>query len=278
MSSFVSYDATRIGFRVLGSGRPLVCLPGGPGRAGEYLGDLGRLDRSRRLVIPDIRGTGASQDAADPQTYRCDRLVADVEALHAHLGFERIDLLGHSAGANLAVLYAAAHPERVDHLVLLTPGLRALGIEVSDEQQLLAMKRRSGEPWYAEALAAAEQANRGDDSAETRSRYMPFLYGRWDDAARAHMTVGVSERARAVMTRYSADGAFEPAATIASLARLSAPVLVYGGELDLIPVSALEQAARLFPRGEAAVQPGAGHYPWLDDPAAFAAALGAFLG
>lgn len=30
--------------------------------------------------MPDTRGTGESEDAADPASYRCDRLVGDVEA------------------------------------------------------------------------------------------------------------------------------------------------------------------------------------------------------
>jgi pimeloyl-ACP methyl ester carboxylesterase len=277
MNGFASFDGTWIGYRSLGDGRPLVCLPGGPGRAGEYLGDLGGLAGSRRLVIPDTRGTGASADAADPDTYRCDRLLADVEALHAHLGFERIDLLGHSAGANLAVLYAAAHPERVDHLILLTPGLRALGVETADEQQEAAMRRRSGEPWYAGAMAAAEKADAGDDSMETRLGYQPFFYGRWDEAAREHAILGVSERSGTVRARFYDEGVFDPPATVAALRRLSAPVLVYGGEMDLIPVAELERAARLFARGEVAVQPGAGHFPWVDDPGWFGAAVREFL-
>ena len=33
--SFASYDGTEIGYRVLGDGPPLVCLPGGPGRAAD---------------------------------------------------------------------------------------------------------------------------------------------------------------------------------------------------------------------------------------------------
>jgi proline iminopeptidase len=140
------------------------------------------------------------------------------------------------------------------------------------------MQRRSGEPWYAEALSAAEKADAGDDSPETRNRWLPFMYGRWDRAAREHSTLGLSERARAVRARYYADGVFDPPDTVAALARLRSPVLVYGGELDLIPVQALEQAAGLFPHGELAVQPGAGHFPWLDDPVWFSAALNAFLG
>ncbi|HTS99817.1 MAG TPA: alpha/beta hydrolase [Streptosporangiaceae bacterium] len=278
MSRFASYDGTEIEFRVLGQGRPLLCLPGGPGRASEYLGDLGGLARSWQLILPDTRGTGASADA-DPATYRCDRLVADVEALRAHLGLERFDLLGHSGGANLAVLYAAAFPERPDHLVLLTPGLSALGVEISDEEIRAALERRSDEPWYPEAMAAVEKAEAGDDSLENRNTCVPFCYGRWDEAARAHAQVGISERARAVRDGFFADGAFDPGATRAALGRLAAPVLVYAGGLDFTPTpDGAVRAGRLFPRSDVVVQPGAGHFPWLDDPAWFTAALNSFLG
>jgi pimeloyl-ACP methyl ester carboxylesterase len=81
MARFASYDGTQIGYRVLGAGPPLVCLPGGPGRVSEYLGDLGGLSRSRQLIMVDTRGTGESADASDPASYRCDRLAGDVEAL-----------------------------------------------------------------------------------------------------------------------------------------------------------------------------------------------------
>ncbi len=278
MDRFASYDGTEIAFRILGEGRPLVCLPGGPGRAGEYLGDLGGLAGWRQLIEPDTRGTGASADA-DPATYRCDRLVADVEALRAHLGLDRFDLLAHSAAGNVAVLYAAAHPERLGHLVLLTPSLLAVGVEVTEEQGRAAMQRRSGEPWYADAVAAVEKAEAGDDSLETRHAYVPFFYGRWDEAAQAHAQVGISERSRAVRDSFFADGAFHPGATRAGLGRLAAPVLIYAGELDFSPTPEVAvDAARLFPHAEVVVQPEAAHSPWLDDPAWFTSAINIFLG
>jgi proline iminopeptidase len=108
MRRFTSYDGTEIGYRVLGDGAPLVCVPGGPGRTAEYLGDLGGLDKSRQLILLDPRGVGLSADPADPATFRVDRLVNDVESLRVHLGLDRMDLLAHSAGAVLATLYAAA--------------------------------------------------------------------------------------------------------------------------------------------------------------------------
>src|ERR1019366_5325724 len=50
---------------------------------------------------------------------------------------------------------------------------------------------------------------------------MPFFYGRWDDAARAHALVGFSERARAVQAGFYAPGAFDPPATTAGLAQVT---------------------------------------------------------
>ncbi|WP_434089940.1 alpha/beta fold hydrolase [Micromonospora purpureochromogenes] len=46
--------------------------------------------------------------------------------------------------------------------------------------------------------------------------------------------------------------------------------------MGLPPKRAAEYAG-LFPRGELAVQPGGGHYPWLDDPESFGQTLAAFL-
>src|SRR5512142_2970107 len=83
MPVFASYNGTEIGYRVLGDGPPLVCLPGGPGRSAEYLGDLGGVSASRQLVLLDPRGTGLSADPAAPATLRVDLLVRDVDALRA---------------------------------------------------------------------------------------------------------------------------------------------------------------------------------------------------
>src|SRR5690242_11782045 len=131
MPRFASYDGTELDYQVLGDGPPLVCLPGGPGRAVDYLGNLGGLDALRTLILLDPRGVGGSADAADAATLRVDRLVRDVDALRMQLGMERMDLLAHSAGAVLATLYAAAHAEHVASLLLITPGLAALGVQAT---------------------------------------------------------------------------------------------------------------------------------------------------
>lgn len=278
MPSFASYDGTEIAYRLLGGGPPLVCLPGGPGRAAGYLGDLGGLDRSRRLVLLDPRGVGLSADPADPATFRVDRLTGDVESLRAHLRLDRMDLLAHSAGAVLATLYAAAHPQHLSRLILVTPGLAAAGVEGTEEQFRAALARRAAEPWYPAALAALEKIMAGDLSMEAFRTSRPFFYGRWDQAAQAHATAGVSERHQAAREGFFAGAAIDPPATRAALAKLTAPVLLYAGDLDpMVTPAMVREAAPLFGDATVAVQPGTAHFPWVDDPAAFAAGVGPFL-
>ena len=278
MGRFASYDGTELSYRLLGDGPPLVCLPGGPGRAAEYLGDLGGLSRSRRLILLDSRGVGLSADPADPATFHVERLVHDVESLRAHLGLDRMDLLAHSAGAILATLYAAAYPERLSGLSLITPGLAAVGVDDTEERFRAALGRRAAEPWYPAALAALEKIIAGDQSMEAFRASRPFYYGRWDDAARAHATAGVAERHKAARLGFFAGVAFDPPATRAALKKLTAPVLLYAWEQDpMVTPAAVREAAPLFNNAAVVVQPGAAHFPWIDNPAAFTAAIGSFL-
>jgi proline iminopeptidase len=276
--SFESYDGTVISYSVTGNGAPLVCWPGGPGRAAEYLGDLGGLDSSRRLVLVDPRGVGLSADPADPASFRVDRLVNDLESLRVQLGLDRMDLLGHSAGAVLATLYAAAYPERLSSLILVTPGLAAVGVEGSIERLRGALADRASEPWYPTALAALEKILAGDRSMEAFRASRPFYYGRWDEAAQANATAGVSERHQAAREGFFDGVILDAPAIRIALEKLAAPVLLYAGDRDpMVTPELVSEAAPLFSDATVVVQPGAGHFPWIDDPAAFAAAVSSFL-
>ena len=279
MQRFASYDGTQLAYHVRGEGPPLVCLPGGPGRATEYLGNLGGLDGFRQLVLLDPRGVGASPDPVDPATFRVDRLVHDVEALRAHLGLERMDLLAHSAGSVLATLYAAAHPDRLSRLILVTPGLAAIGVDATEEEISAALESRAGEPWYPTARAAMDGIMAGDMTFENYRASRALFYGRWDETAQAHAVVGVAERHAPARNGYFNDAVIDPAATKVALAKLTAPVLLYAGDLDaLVTPGMVREAAGSFPDANVVVQPGAGHFPWIDDATAFTTAVRAFLG
>lgn len=274
MPTFSAPDGTQLSYRVIGDGDPVVCIPGGPTDS-VYLGDLGGLSTYRRLIILDLRGTGRSAIPQDSSSYRCDHLVDDVEALREHLGLLRIDLLGHSAGTNIATQYAARHPERVSKLALIGPSTRAVDVAITGETRREVAQLRKNEPWFPAAFAALQAITEGTGS--DWEAVAPFFCGRWDATARKHHAASQPSNQEAVAL-FAAEGAFNPKSTRAALAACEAPVLLLTGEFDLNspPVTAAE-FAEVFPDATLVVQPGAGHYPWLDDAGWFVATTAAFL-
>lgn len=272
-------DGTRLAVHLSdGPGDPLLCLPGGPMLDSAYLRDLGGLAAHRALARLDLRGTGSSGTPADPASYRCDRQVADVEVVRRHLGLDRLDLLAHSAGANLAYAYVAAHPERVARLVLVTPSVRGLDLEITDAARSAVAALRADEPWYADAAAALARIQAGEADERDWGAIAPLTHGRWDADVRAYDAWMDEHRDDDKAMAFGADGADDPEAARSALAGLDVPVVVLAGALDTgNPVPVMTEVAALCPRAELVVQEGAGHFPWVDHPKRFAGLLAPFV-
>ncbi|MDT7547803.1 MAG: hypothetical protein QOE84_197 [Actinomycetota bacterium] len=279
MSFFASYDGTKLAYTEVGQGPRLICLPGGPGRAAAYLEDLGGLSADRALVLLDARATGHSEVPADPSTLRFDRLADDVEALREHLELETADVLAHSAGAIVAQVWAARHPDRVGRLVLVTPSDILQGGDRADVPDIRAA--RKDEPWYADAAEAAEalsSAPPAQQQALVRAT-RPFFYGRWDERTQAHAASADRQSSKRAVLGFAAGiEEVDRQEIVADLAAVQAAVLVLGGELDAMTgVESVGVVAGSFMRSRPVVLPGAGHFPWVDEPAAFADAVRSFL-
>jgi pimeloyl-ACP methyl ester carboxylesterase len=276
--TFTADDGTTLAYRVIGHGEPLLVLPGGPMRAGEYLGDLGGLSAHRALHVLDLRGSGASGVPADPESLRCDRQVADVESFRIHLGLDTAGILAHSAGATLALLHAVRHPGRIRSLALVAPSLRAVRASFDPADLAEALAVRPEQPWTAAAGSAIAALTAGTATDADWASLIPLSYGRWDDVAQADAAACAHQQPPGAGAAYYAPGGLDPAATWAALGQVTAPVLVLAGELDWQPRprSARELAAQ-FPRGVFAEVPGGGHSPWLDDPAQFTKLVAPFL-
>jgi pimeloyl-ACP methyl ester carboxylesterase len=278
VATFSANDGTWLAYHREGSGTPLICLPGGPMQASVYLGNLGGLSANNNVIRLDLRGTGDSATPADQETYRCDRQIEDVEALRTHLGLDRIDLLGHSAGGTLALRYATRHPDRVRRLVLVSPSPRPVGIEITDAARRAVAELRRGERWFSDAFSAFERIWCGDFSSANWAAITPFSHGVWDADRQAFAAREADEiNADAAAVYYSAN-ALDPDATRAELSRLTAPVLLLTGEYDVgLPPKFAAEYAALFTSARLAVQPRGGHFPWLDDPGWFVPTVAAFL-
>jgi proline iminopeptidase len=100
---------------------PVIAINGGPGLSHVYMmqNDVWpRLAKGRQIVFYDQRGTGGSKRVQPNAPQTMDAQVADLEAVRAHMGFAKVDLVGDSYGGFLAMAYAVAHPEHVDKLIL----------------------------------------------------------------------------------------------------------------------------------------------------------------
>jgi pimeloyl-ACP methyl ester carboxylesterase len=275
---FDAPDGTALGVHVLGSGPPVVCVPGGPGRASEYLEDLAGLADSFTLLRFDLRGTGVSELPADRDSLTFPRLADDIEVLRARRGLDTIDLIAHSAGCFVALAYAARHPGRVSRLVLVTPSGRGFG-EVGDDIARI-RRGRSGEPWYAEAVAL--EAEVAMLPPHKRDRPQPglrmFAYGRWDERAQAHAASTDRQMSLRAMAAFGPGDGLDGDDFFSALKAMTAPTLVVVCSLDgLTGVKAGHLVAGLLTDAEVVELAGAGHYPWVDAPAAFRDCVASFL-
>ena len=77
-------------------------------------------DAGFRAVAPDQRGYSPGARPADLDVYATDRLVGDVLDLLDALAVERVHLVGHDWGGQVAWLTAAHHPDRIETLSVLS--------------------------------------------------------------------------------------------------------------------------------------------------------------
>jgi pimeloyl-ACP methyl ester carboxylesterase len=83
------------------------------------LGWYGAFERKGyRTVALDLRGHGESDKPHDPDAYGRDALLADIAGLMDHLDLGRVELMGYSMGARLALQTAIQHPGRINNLIV----------------------------------------------------------------------------------------------------------------------------------------------------------------
>ncbi|HVJ00073.1 MAG TPA: alpha/beta fold hydrolase [Sphingomonas sp.] len=115
---FESFDGTRLAWREMGEGRPVVLIHGYFSNAEvnwiRYGHAAAIADKGFRVIMPDLRGHGESDKPHDPAAYPPDALMKDGLALIAHLGLSDYDLGGYSLGGRTTVrmLVNGATPRR----------------------------------------------------------------------------------------------------------------------------------------------------------------------
>ena len=113
-------DGVSLNAAVGGAGSPIVLLHGFPQTHLMWRHVAADLARDHTVIVPDLRGYGASDKPAESsETYAKRTMAADVVKLAARLGHRRFALAGHDRGALVAVRAGLDHPAAVTHLAAL---------------------------------------------------------------------------------------------------------------------------------------------------------------
>ncbi|MFG2062813.1 alpha/beta fold hydrolase [Micromonospora sp. NPDC048871] len=116
-SRYATVNGVRLHYVIGGRGKPLFLLHGWPQTWWEYHKVMPALATRYRVIAVDLRGAGNS---AKPQGgYDKKTMAADIAALAAHLGYDKVNVAGHDMGAMVAFSLAANSPQVVDKIALL---------------------------------------------------------------------------------------------------------------------------------------------------------------
>jgi proline iminopeptidase len=274
-----------VAYHVHGHGPVLVAHPGGPGAEWRYL-RMPLVEESFTVVYLEPIGTGGSSRLPRPSDYRMERYVSDLEALQAHLGVERICLLGHSHGGFVAQSYALAHPEHLAALVLYDTSPTTGEEWQADVEANLEWFAR--EPWFADAKAAlAEETSATTDEAMTAvfAREEPLYFADWTHRhAEFERTLGamrfsVAPTKASDPSASAQAGVAPPFDVRARLGSISTPTLVVVGRKDFVcSVKMAKVLAAGIPGARLVVLERSGHMGHVEEPEAFARALAGLVG
>ena len=223
------------------------------------------LEKNLRVLRIDIPGFGLSGPAVN-QDYSDAADVARVIAVMDQLGVQQVIVAGHSMGGRIAWNLAAAHPERVSKLVLISPDgfpdPNAKSDKTYEVPALLGLLPYSLPKWALRMGGVAPAF--ADDSQLT-----PQMMQRYHDMMLAPgVRTALLDRMR--QTRNS-----DP---VSRLQSIKAPTLLLWGEKDaFIPVSNAQDYLKAMPQATLVTLPGVGHVLHEEAPKASVQAVLDFL-
>jgi pimeloyl-ACP methyl ester carboxylesterase len=254
-SRALSADGLSIRYDVVGQGDPTLVLVHG-WTLDRHLWDaqVPALSRRYRVVTLDLGGHGES--GGDRARWTMASLGEDVKAVVDAVGAKRVVLVGHSMGGPVVLEAARRMPDRVLGIVLVDTLL-----DVSEHMPAEQI----------EALAKQLETNYQAVAPQMSSQ---FLFApATPPAVREQVLARVAamDKARSIALLREV-WAYDPAP---ALREIKAPIRAVNA--DKFPTN-VEANRKLMPGFEVTLVPGSGHYPMLEQPDRFAAALDTALG
>lgn len=262
-----------------GRGEPVLLLHGFPQSSRAYADVRNLLSGQARLIVPDLRGAGATE--APDSRYDLTTLRDDIRNLLDALGIDRVAVVAHDYSALVAFSLCFEHPERVTRLVACSVPAPFLRLDASMLgsvrylwfQYVLALPGVGprllghGGQRLPRWLMRAFSARPGGLPAADVDAYLAALRlrGRAVAGSRLYRQLIVPEFVRILLGRYRGRA-------------LEVPTLILVGSEDaVIPRAALERSTGGAPNVRIEFIPDAAHFVIDDQPEEVARRIAGFL-
>lgn len=258
---------------------PLLVLHGGPGASHDYLlPQMLALAGEYRLIFYDQRGGGQSK-STDRAAVSWQTQVADMDAVIQEFSLDPATIVGYSWGGLLAMLFAIESAggrtkSRAAKLVLLDPA--PVNAEFRREFEAEFARRQNADTVMRlrEELAASGLRKRDPDAHRQRA-FELSVAGYFADPTAAHDLTPFRVMARIQDSVWESLGDYDLTRR-KQLDTVHVPALVVHGRQDPIPLESSELVARTL-HAPLVVIDGAGHVPYVEQPAEMFAAIRSFL-
>jgi proline iminopeptidase len=272
--STAQVNGVELFYDVVGHGVPFVMLHGGLGFDHAYLkSTFGPLQDVMRMIYVDQRNNGRSE-RGPLEAVTIPQLADDVEVFREHLGLDRIGLLGHSYGGFVALEYATRYRHRVSHLIALdtSPGVFEPTTDELAERP---------EPWTTPAISramelfAAGPPESNDEFMAMLPEFVPIYLKTLPPSSLADLLgaaiidAPVSAHGMRVLAGWSVAD---------KLGSITCPALAICGRYDILTTpECSKRLSTAIPDAELVFLEESGHFPWLEEPDAFFAAIKVWL-
>lgn len=248
-----------------GSGFPFLVMHGGLGIDHTYLRiGLNSLEEFLKLIFYDHRGHGRS-GRTEISTITYEQLAADAKALSESLGYEKIGVIGNSAGGYVALNYAIRHPENLSYLILLST---APAFDYMEEVTAI-LQNKNPTPAILQTFNAEWESTL--EGCRNQFKILQPLYFFEYTSEQEEMINTIIDKSifnpevlalnDVLMSKYN---------VTSQLSKIEVPTLILVGSDDFIcPPSQAKRMHESIPNSEIYIFEKCGHYPFFETPDEF---------
>jgi pimeloyl-ACP methyl ester carboxylesterase len=254
-------------------GPPVLCMHGLTRNSRDFAELAEHLAKTRRVIVPVMRGRGQSDYAPDSSTYNPKQYVADVELLLKQEGIESFISVGTSMGGLMTMMLAAAQPGRLNAVVMN---------DIGPQIDPAGLTRIGGYVGQGRSYPTWLHAARSMSSVHSQA-FPGYDLEAWIEMAKRTMVVSQNGRISydydmAIAEPFKEPGNAAPADLWPAFDALKdVPMVLVRGELsDLLSPETVAEMGKRNPAMTSVTVPGVGHAPMLSEPEA-AEAIDALL-